>query len=151
MTLLAIAYFGVRLSMHIYPYPSYKRKDIIGKVVYQLELFLIIIISLFLENFIYLGLVIMLWLLFIRDEIAGYRKRKKGWLAKLDDEFLYFYNFKNKIPINTIHRIERQIIRGEKIGINLVFKNAHVQSEQFSILNNEQHDELVAFLNRSIT
>lgn len=136
--------------MYIYHYPSYKQEDITKKIINHIMFFLMTISSFFLENSMFFWLICIQWLMSITDDTTDYKKRKNGWLVKLDNEFIYFYNLKNRTPISSIYQIKRQCIQGENFGISLVFKNFHVQSEQFSILNNEQLDELVAFLNRSI-
>jgi len=133
----------------IYPYPPFRAiyKTI---AIYLLFAAWIVLLALYKEDSILLGLVGFQCCLQLAGDIRSYWQRKRRWLAKTDEEFLYLYTPKNKFPKRAIGDVERQIICGRKHGINIVYRNGHVHSEQFQLLNEPQIEELMQFLKRSI-
>lgn len=71
---------------------------------------------------------------------------KKKWIAKIDEDTIYFSSIKNAIPKNEIKEISRQIVAGDKVGINIIFNSNKVISKNFP-LDDEQLEKLVEFLN----
>lgn len=136
--------------MNIYPYPSLQKKTVIDKAVTHL-FYLTFVILLYQKYYSLVWIIGAQWLVFIFGEVKDYWQRNQGWLAKRDNEFVYLYKPTNKIPLTSISEIERQTIGGKKLGINIICKNGRVRSEQFPMLNDQQIDELVQFLNHSIS
>ncbi|MGR8929868.1 MAG: hypothetical protein ACU836_04440 [Gammaproteobacteria bacterium] len=136
--------------MGIYPHPPFRAtKEKIA--IYLFFAASIAIVALFKNDSIFLWLLSLQWCIQITRDVQDYWQAKRGWLAKADDAYIYLYNHKNKFAKCDLGNIERQIVRGHQSGINIIYKNGRVRSKQFPTLDDQQIDELIQFLNCSIS
>ena len=133
------------MMMKTFRYPKYNLKKSIcekASLIFLQPLMFIIIFEMR-SVVIYFSLVLMM---FVMDALFCYCRYRWCWVAKNDTTTLYFSSIKNAILKTDIKEVSRQIIAGQKVGINIILNSDKVVSKNFS-LNETQWEQLLNFLN----
>jgi len=130
--------------MNTFPYPRYTRKEI--AVIFAIHA---IMFASFvkIDDFTLMSFVTVIWLAVIVSDLSELFKRRFRWIAKIEGGLIYFLSERNQVSLNDVVAIRRQEIARTKHGIAIVSNDGQVHSMKLPMLNTEQTDTLVDFLN----
>jgi len=130
--------------MKIFPYPGYTRKEIL--VIFAIH---VIMFTSFVKiaDFTLMSFVTVIWLVVIVSDLFELFRRRFRWIAKIEGGLIYFLTERNQVSLSDVVAIRRQEVAGTKHGIDIMYNDGQVHSMNLPMLNTEQTDTLVDFLN----